>query len=153
LLVLPLAIFASMIVGGAWAFIPGFLQAKRGSHVVITTIMFNFIASALMVYLLNYVLKPKGTQEPATAIVVNAGAIPQLHEFFPFFGPAPVNVTLIFAIRALIFVYVLIWHTKFGFAMRTMGHNPTASVYAGISNSRMIIIVMVLSGALAGMVA
>jgi ABC-type uncharacterized transport system permease subunit len=153
ILVLPLSIAASAAIGGAWAFIPGFLQAKRGSHVVITTIMFNFIASALMVYLLNYVLKPKGIQEPSTASVVNAGKIPQLHEFFPFFGTAPVNVTIIFAIAALIFVYVLIWHTKFGFAMRTLGHNPTASVYAGISNSRMIMIVMVLSGALAGMVA
>src|SRR3979409_740174 len=54
LLVLPLAILASAIIGGIWAFIPGYLQAKRGSHVVFTTIMFNFIASAVMVYLLNY---------------------------------------------------------------------------------------------------
>jgi ABC-type uncharacterized transport system permease subunit len=153
LLVLPAAIIGSAVMGGAWAFIPGFLQAKRGSHVVITTIMFNFIASALMVYLLNYVLKPVGTQEPSTASVVNAGRIPQLREFFSFFGTAPVNVTIVFAVAALIFVYVLIWHTKFGFAMRTMGHNPTASIYAGISNSKMIMIVMVLSGALAGMVA
>ncbi len=153
LLVLPLAIAASAIIGGAWAFVPGYLQAKRGSHVVITTIMFNFIASALMAYLLNYVLKPKGTQEPSSASVTGAGKIPQLHEWFSFFGYSPLNVTVFFAIGALIFVYVLIWHTKFGFAMRTMGHNPTAARYAGISNSRLIMIVMALSGALAGMVA
>ncbi len=53
LLVLPLAIVASAAVGAVWAAIPGYLQAKRGSHVVITTIMFNFIADAIMVYLLN----------------------------------------------------------------------------------------------------
>jgi simple sugar transport system permease protein len=153
LLVLPLAIIASMIVGAAWAFIPGYLQAKRGSHVVITTIMFNFIASAIMVYLLNYVLKPMGVQEPSTANVVAAGKIPQLRQFFPWFGYAPLNMTVIFAVLALIFCYVLIWHTKFGFAMRTMGHNPTASRYAGISNTKMIIIIMMISGALAGMVA
>ena len=47
-----LAILASMLFGAAWAIIPGYLQAYRGSHVVITTIMFNFIASALMVFLL-----------------------------------------------------------------------------------------------------
>ena len=153
LLVLPLAIAASAALGAAWAFIPGYLQAKRGSHIVITTIMFNFIASAIMVYLLNYVLKPMGVQEPSTANVMAAGKIPQLRQFLPFFGYAPLNMTIIFAILALIFVYVLIWHTKFGFAMRTMGHNPTASLYAGISNSKMIIIIMMISGALAGMVA
>ena len=127
LLVLPLAIIASAAIGALWAFIPGYLQAKRGSHVVITTIMFNFIASAVMVYLLNYVLKPMGVQEPSTANVVAAGKIPQLRQFFPVFGYAPLNMTVIFAILALIFVYVLIWHTKFGFAMRTLGHNPAAS--------------------------
>ena len=153
LLVLPVAIIASSAIGALWAFIPGYLQAKRGSHVVITTIMFNFIASAIMVYLLNYVLKPMGVQEHSTANVLAAGKNPQLRQFFPVFGYAPLNMTVIVAILALIFVYVLIWHTKFGFAMRTLGHNPTASRYAGISNSRMIMIVMAISGALAGMVA
>ncbi len=153
LLVLPLAIIASAMIGAVWGFIPGYLQAKRGSHVVITTIMFNFIASAIMVYLLNYVLRPMGVQEPSTANVVAAGKIPQLRQFFPWFGYAPLNMTCIFAVLALVFVYVLIWHTKFGFAMRAMGHNPTASRYAGISNSRMIMIVMAISGALAGMMA
>jgi simple sugar transport system permease protein len=153
LLVLPLAIIASAAIGGVWAFIPGWLQAKRGSHVVITTIMFNFIAAALMVYLLNRVLKPLGQMEPSSASVVNAGRVPQLREFFSFFGYAPVNMTIVFAIAALIGVYILIWHTKLGFAMRTLGHNPTASVYAGISNSRLIMITMAISGALAGMVA
>jgi ABC-type uncharacterized transport system permease subunit len=153
LLVLPLSIIASAAIGAIWAFIPGYLQAKRGSHVVITTIMFNFIASAIMIYLLNYVLKPMGVQEPSSANVMAAGKIPQLRQFFPWFGYAPLNMTVIFAVLALIFVYVLIWHTKFGFAMRTMGHNPSASRYAGISNEKMIMIVMAISGGLAGMVA
>jgi ABC-type uncharacterized transport system permease subunit len=49
-IIFPAAILGSALVGGFWAFIPAWLQAKRGSHVVITTIMFNFIASSLMVY-------------------------------------------------------------------------------------------------------
>ena len=58
-LVVPLAMVAAALFGAAWAFIPGYLQARRGSHVVITTIMFNFIASALMIYLLvNVLIKP-----------------------------------------------------------------------------------------------
>ena len=66
LLAMPLAVIASAAVGGFWAFIPGYLQAKRGSHVVITTIMFNFIASALMVYTVNRILKPASTMAAGT---------------------------------------------------------------------------------------
>ena len=66
-LALPFAILGAGLFGAAWAFIPGYLQAKRGSHVVITTIMFNFIASALVVYLLVNVLKVPGSMAPETA--------------------------------------------------------------------------------------
>src|SRR5690606_28399658 len=63
-LTFPVAIVAGGAVGGLWGFIPGWLQAKRGSHVVITTIMFNFIASAIMVYMVVNVLKPPGGLAP-----------------------------------------------------------------------------------------
>jgi len=153
LLAMPVAIIAAGAIGGLWAFVPGYLQAKRGSHVVITTIMFNFIASAVMVYTVNRILKPATTMAPESETIEIAGRVPQLRQFISFFGYSPVNLSIVIAILALIGVYILIWHTKFGFAMRTLGQNPTASRYAGISNSRMIMITMTISGALAGMVA
>ena len=153
LVVAPVAILAAAVFGGAWAFIPGYLQAKRGSHVVITTIMFNFIASALMIYMLNRVLKPVGVSGPESAMIAETGRMPKLGQFFPAFNYSPVNLSIVIAILALVGVYILIWHTRFGYALRVMGQNPTASRYAGISNSRMIMITMTLSGALAGMVA
>ncbi len=52
-LVIPFAILGAALFGGAWAYIPGLLQATRGSHVVITTIMFNFIAAGILVWLLT----------------------------------------------------------------------------------------------------
>ncbi len=59
ILIIPLAMIMAAVFGAAWAFIPAYLQAHRGSHIVITTIMFNFLASALMVYLLvNVMIKP-----------------------------------------------------------------------------------------------
>jgi ABC-type uncharacterized transport system permease subunit len=58
--------------------IPGWLQAKRGSHVVITTIMFNFIASSLMVYVLVDVLKPAGSMAPQTRTFEEGGQLPRL---------------------------------------------------------------------------
>ena len=153
LIAMPLAVIAAGAVGGFWAFVPGWLQAKRGSHVVITTIMFNFIAAALMVYMVNRVLKPASTMAPESETIDVAGRVPQLRQFMSFFGYSPVNLSIVIAIAALIGVYILIWHTKFGYAMRVLGQNPTASRYAGISNSRMIMITMTISGALAGMVA
>jgi ABC-type uncharacterized transport system permease subunit len=153
LIAMPLAMVAAAAVGGAWAFIPGWLQAKRGSHVVITTIMFNFIAAAIMVYMLNRVLKPATIMAPESRTLAMGGRVPQLRQFWDFFGYSPVNLTIFVAVAALILVYILIWHTKLGFAMRTMGLNPTASRYAGMSNSRLIMIAMTISGALAGMVA
>ena len=152
-LTFPAAILAGGAVGGLWAFIPGYLQAKRGSHVVITTIMFNFIASAIMVYMVVNVLKPAGIMAPESAMIAVEGRMPKFGTFIPWFKNTDVNFTLVLAVLCLIGCYVLIWHTRFGFAMRALGHNPTASTYAGMSNSRIIMIVMTLSGALAGMVA
>ncbi|WP_323014076.1 ABC transporter permease [Devosia sp.] len=153
LIVAPAALVAAAVFGGAWAFIPGYLQAKRGSHVVITTIMFNFIASALMIYMLNRVLKPAGVSGPESAMIAETGRMPKLGSFFAPFNYTPVNLSIFIAILALVGVYILLWHTKFGYALRVMGQNPTAARYAGISNSRMIIVTMTLSGALAGLVA
>lgn len=153
LLAMPVAIVAAGALGGLWGLIPGYLQARRGSHVVITTIMFNFIASALMVYMLNRVLKPATTMAPESATIDPAGRVPQLREFIPYFGYSPVNLTIVVAVLALVGAYVLIWHTKLGYELRTLGHNATASRYAGMSNSRLIMIAMTISGACAGMVA
>ena len=151
--VFPIAILAGAAVGGFWAFIPGWLQAKRGSHVVITTIMFNFVAAAIMVYMVVNVLKPAGVLAPESAMIAPEGRMPKLGTFIPWFKNTDVNFTLVLALLCLVGAYFLIWRTRFGFAMRTLGQNPTASTYAGISNSRVIMIVMTLSGALAGMVA
>ncbi|MEO6394604.1 MAG: ABC transporter permease [Devosia sp.] len=152
-LVMPLMIVGAAIFGAAWAFIPGYLQAKRGSHIVITTILFNFIAVSVMSYLISRILKPANVNSDESAPIDTVSRVPQLRTFLGAFGTSPVNVTVLLAIAALFAFYWLIWRTKFGFAVRALGHNPTAANYAGISNEKMIMIVMALSGALVAMVA
>lgn len=151
--VMAASIVAAAMCGALWAFIPGYLQAKRGSHVVITTIMFNFIASALMIYMLNNVLKPEGNMALESATIAESGRIPQLRELWDYFGYAPVNVTLFVAIAALIFMFVLIWRTEFGYKLRALGQNSEAARYAGMSNSKLTMIAMAISGAMAAMIA
>ena len=155
--IFPIAILGSALVGGAWALIPGWLQAKRGSHVVITTIMFNFIASSLMVYVLVDVLKPAGSMAPQTRKFAENGQLPRLDWLLsPFgldIGGAPFNLSFLLALVAAFVVWLVIWRTKLGYEIRTMGHSPSAASYAGIRESRIIIITMMMSGALAGMMA
>lgn len=152
-LVFPLMIICGAALGAVWAFIPGYLQAKRGSHVVITTILFNFIAVSLMSFLITRVLKPAGVNSDESAPLDAITRVPQLRSFIELFKNSPVNLTFFLALLALFGVYWLIWRTKFGYKVRALGQNPTAANYAGISNEKMIMIVMALAGALAAMVA
>ena len=103
-LVLPVAILAGGLFGGAWAFIPGYLQAKRGSHVVITTIMFNFIGAALVVYLLVNVLKVPGSMSPETRNFAEGTHLPFMHEMLATIGitmsRTPMNLAAILALIA-----------------------------------------------------
>ena len=154
---LPLAILGSAAVGALWALIPAWLQARRGSHIVITTIMFNFIAASLMVWLLVDVLKPVGTMAPESRIFEQGAWLPKLGWLIELFGyrvrSAPFNIAFLIALLAAFAVWVLIWRTKLGYEIRTMGFSPKAARYAGINETRIIVITMLISGALAGMMA
>ena len=152
--VLPIAIAGGAGFGAAWAFLPGWLQAKRGSHIVITTIMFNFIASALMTYLLVNVLIKPGQQSPETREFASGTWMPFAHEMLARVGlnftSTPLNFAFVLAVLASIFVWLFIWRTRWGYALRVVGQSHDAAVYAGISPARITIMAMSLSGALAG---
>lgn len=150
--------FAAALFGAAWAMIPAFLQAKRGSHIVITTIMFNFISAALLNYLLIGALKKPKSMEPATAKFPEATHLPTLHDVLGVFGiefskAAPANVAFFVAVLACFAIWILIWKTRLGYEIRAFGHSESAAKYAGISPTKIIMISMMISGALAGMMA
>ncbi len=152
--VFPVAVIAGGAFGAAWAFIPAYLQAKRGSHIVITTIMFNFIASSLMAYLLVDILKPETTMATESRVFAVGSWLPKMHEFFAMFGlevaSSPLNISFIFALLCCVFVWLFIWHSRWGYEIRSIGANPSASSYAGINYLKTIVITMLLSGMLAG---
>ncbi|MDA0367039.1 MAG: ABC transporter permease [Proteobacteria bacterium] len=155
-IVILIAIAASMAFGAAWAFIPGYLQAKRGSHVVITTIMFNFLAAAMITYLLVEVLIQPGQQAPQSREFDANAWLPFMHDVLRGIGinmgQSSLNLSFVIALIAAFLVWVFIWHTRWGYEIRTVGANQAAAVYAGISPSRNIILAMLISGGLAGMV-
>ena len=156
-IMLPLMVIASGVFAAAWGAVPGYLQAYRGSHIVITTIMFNFLASTIMVYLLVNVLKPAGVMAPESAPFAASAKMPRVHEALAAVGitwpSSPLNMSIVLAILACIAVYLLLWKTRMGYQIRASGASPGAAEYAGISPQRQIIVAMAISGALAGMVA
>ena len=174
-----LALLAAMCgaatFGAAWAAIPAYLQAKRGSHIVITTIMFNYIAAALLIYVLVNVLRPDGQMDPASARFPEGAKLPQfqdiplLQNLFLKYTPdgmvklgknglaayekVPANVTFFIACAACVMVWALMWRTRLGYEIRAFGKSEKAATYAGISSFKIIMVAMLISGALSGLMA
>jgi simple sugar transport system permease protein len=153
---LPLMVAAGALFGMAWAVVPGYLQAYRGSHVVITTIMFNFIASTLLVYLLVNHLRPAGAMSVESVACGDSAKLPGMHEALAWIGvewpTSPLNLSVVIAALAAGGVYLFLWRTRAGYHLRAVGSSASAAEYAGIRPRRQVIVAMAVSGALAGLV-
>jgi len=150
-LLIPVGIIGAALFGALWAFIPGYLQAKRGSHIVVTTIMFNFICASLMNFVIVKYLIPAGEQNTASRVFSAAAEMPRLGNWITVLGDTPLNISFFFAIIALVIYGVVMWRSSWGYKVRALGLNQHAAHYAGVKISAMIIIVMAISGALAGL--
>jgi ABC-type uncharacterized transport system permease subunit len=143
-----LAGLAAILAGALWGAIPGWLRAKRGSHEVINTIMFNFIAAGLASYVTLNLLQNPDSQNPETRHVGAGYLLPQ----FGFFSGAPVSAALLLALAAAVLVWVLLWRTALGFEIRAVGQSESAARSSGTDTAAVKIIAMTLAGGLAGMV-
>lgn len=155
-LVLPLVVLGAALFGMVWGAIPGALQAWRGSHTVITTIMFNFIAAALLSYLLVNPLREPGNMSPETALFADSARVPRVHEALAWLGiewpSTPLNLSVLLAAAAVLCTWLALWKTRGGYALRAVGFAPDAAQYAGIRPRWLILASMAASGALAGLV-
>ena len=164
LVVVILSMAAAGVTGAVWAGIPGVLKARFGAHEVITTIMMNFIAAALVSYLTQYHYRQPGDPILQTTMIaevkdgVVAGPhIARMHSLLAPLGISfsrnvPLNVAFLLALLVSVAVWVFLWKTKWGYELRAVGFNATAAEYGGISISRNIVMAMSISGLLAGMV-
>ncbi len=155
-MMLPVLVLSAAVFGGLWAAVPGALQAYRGSHTVITTIMFNFIASALLSYLLVNTLKEPGNMTPESRAFAESARVPGVHEAMAWLGLAwprtPLNLTVLLAVAAAALTWAALWKSRGGYALRAVGFAPQASLYAGMQPQRLTVLAMAASGALAGLV-
>jgi simple sugar transport system permease protein len=144
-------IIVAMLVGAAWAGIAGVLKATRGVSEVISTIMLNFIATAVIAYLLNpHRLAHLYGQNLTTTPIPKSGQVPGI-SLIP--GSDTKVYGMIFLAAAVgVGFHLLLSRSSFGFDIRATGRSATAAQASGVSVKKMIIIVMLISGAIAGLV-
>lgn len=140
-------IIGGIIGGGIWGGIIGLLKAKTGAHEVILSIMMNYIAANLLTYLLKTpILQREGSANPISEKLSNDATFPLLLG-----APFRLHLGFIVALVSVAFVWWLLNRSTIGFRLRAVGANPNAARTAGISVASGYIIVMALSGALAGL--
>ncbi|MEN4353968.1 ABC transporter permease [Streptococcus pyogenes] len=140
-----------MIAGGIAGAIPGILRAYLGTSEVIVTIMMNYI----ILYVGNAIVQrgyPESVKQSIdSTIQVSDNASYQTHWLSALTNNSRINIGIFFAIIAIALIWFLLNKTTLGFEIRSVGLNPHASEYAGMSSKRTIILSMIISGALAGL--
>jgi general nucleoside transport system permease protein len=151
-LFIPLMVLAGLIFGALWGFIPGFLKARFKVNEVISTLMMNYIAVAWNNYFI-YAIWTEGGFQMSRIFPKNAW-LPRLTDLadrIPFFGGLTTHLGLILALVAAGVVWLILYRSQWGYEIRLIGDNPQAARYAGINIARNTVLVMMLSGALAGL--
>ncbi len=149
---IPVMMLAGMLAGALWGFVPGFLKARYNVNEIITTLMMNYIAVAWNNFWIFAVWTEGGFQ--MSSMFPRTAWLPRLADYakqIPIFRGLTTHLGLLFGILAAVIVWFILYRSRWGYEIRLIGDNPRAANYAGINISRNTILVMMLSGALAGL--
>lgn len=151
-LMLPAMMAAGMLTGAIWGLIPGFLKARFNVNEIISSLMMNYIAVAWNNYFIFAVWTEGGFQ--MTPRFPRSAWLPRLTDFsdqIAAFRGLTTHLGLLFGVLAAVLVWWVIYRSRWGYEIRLIGDNPRAAGYAGINIMRNTILVMMVSGALAGL--
>ncbi|MBL1230292.1 ABC transporter permease [Enterococcus sp. BWB1-3] len=151
IIVLPLAILAGALAGAAAAAIPGILRAYFGTSEVIVTIMMNYVLLYASTHIVNNVMSSDVMSNKGVTKMVGANATLRNSFLTEMSNGSRLNLGILLALIFLVLVWFLMKKTTAGFEIRSVGLNPFASEYAGMSSKRTIILSMIISGTLAGL--
>ena len=149
---IPAMALAGMGMGALWGLIPGYLKAKFNVNEIISSLMLNYIAVSWVNFWIFGVWSEGGFQ--MSPKFPEGASLPRLSEYassIPFFRGLTTHGGLIFGIIAAVILWFIVYHSRWGYEIRLIGDNPQAAKYAGISIVKNTILVMALSGALAGL--
>ncbi|WP_405985021.1 ABC transporter permease [Streptomyces sp. NBC_00872] len=148
---IPVIIIVAMLVGAMWAGIAGVLKTSRGVSEVISTIMLNSIATAII----GYLIQPERLgQLDEAGTLVSTKPLPESSWFFTIdMGPAGLLWGFLFiAVLAGLAYWFVLGRTRFGFDLRAVGQSESAAAASGVSVKKMIVTSMILSGGMAGLI-
>jgi simple sugar transport system permease protein len=151
-LMIPAMLIAGMLAGALWGGIPGLLKARFGVNEIISTLMLNYIAIAWNNFFIFGVWSEGGFQMSAT--FPRTAWLPRLTEYarsVRAFSGLTIHLGLLFALVAVVLVWALLKYSRWGYEIRLLGDNPRAAEYAGVPIARYTVLIMMLSGALAGL--
>ena len=151
-LFIPVMALAGMAAGAAWGFIPGYLKAKFNVNEIISTLMLNYVAISWVNFWV-FAVWTEGGFQMSTKFPVTAW-LPRLTDYgklVPLFRGLTTHGGLVLGILAAITLWFIVYRSRWGYEIRLIGDNARAAQYAGISITRNIVYVMMLSGALAGL--
>lgn len=151
-IVIGLMIVMGMIGGAVWGFFPGYLKAKYNVNEIITTLMLNYVA----IYWNNFWIFDKWSDAgfQMTPMFDKVAWLPRLSDLareYSVFSGITLHLGVVFGIVAAIIIWWILERSHWGYQIKLIGDNPKAARYAGINISRNLILVMMLSGALAGL--
>ena len=150
-ILLPLAVIAGALAGAAVAGVAGWLRAQFGTNEVITTIMLNYIVLYSCQYLMQQVMSSKLRIDTDTTKTITANGSLKIDWLSSMFGDSRINAGIFLALIGVFIYWYLMKKTTTGFEIRSVGANPFASRYAGMSTKKNIIYSMLLSGGFAGL--
>lgn len=151
LVVLPLAVIAGALAGALAAAIPGLLRAYFGTSEVIVTIMLNYVFLYVSTHIVNNVMSPDWMSSKGITKMVGENASLRTNFLREISGGSRLNIGIFLALIFLVLIWFLMKKTTLGYEIRSVGLNPFASEYAGMSSKRTIVLSMMISGALAGL--
>ncbi|MCL4529469.1 MAG: ABC transporter permease [Chloroflexi bacterium] len=149
---IPVMILAGMAAGASWGLVPGFLKARFNVNEIIGTLMMNYIAIAWVNFWI-FAVWTEGGFQMSRQFPDNAW-LPRLLDYakqVPIFSGLTTHLGLVLGVFAAVILWLVMYRSRWGYEIRLIGDNPQAAKYAGINISRNTILVMMLSGALAGL--
>jgi simple sugar transport system permease protein len=151
-IMIPVMMLAGFVGGALWGFVPGFLKAKFNVNEVITTLMMNYIAIEWNNFFIFGVWSEGGFQ--MSPRFPKSAWLPRLADYardIPQFAGLTLHLGLLFGPIAAVIVWFILYRSKWGYEIRLTGDNPNAARYSGINIARNTILVLMLSGGLAGL--
>lgn len=145
-LVVPLMFLAGFLGGAVWGLLPALFKVRFGVNEVISTLMLNYVAAEFLTLLIVGPWKGASQQGfPYTDDLPAAAVLPLIP------GTRIHYLTLLVALACAVVLFFLVYSTKFGYELRVVGENPEAARYAGIDFLRTTVVLMVISGGVAGL--